>query len=53
MSAASRKEEGIAALDRRLSDKRVEHEYFYAVHDADSAKLGRYLEPAHQLGREY
>jgi NAD(P)H dehydrogenase (quinone) len=33
--------------------RRVEREYFYAVHDADSAKLGRYLERAHQLGREF
>ena len=33
--------------------KRVEHEYFYAVHDADSAKLSRYLERAYQLGREF
>lgn len=32
---------------------RVEHEYFYAVHDADSAKLSRYLERAYQLGREF
>jgi NAD(P)H dehydrogenase (quinone) len=31
----------------------VEHEYFYAVHDADSAKLTRYLERAYQLGREF
>jgi NAD(P)H dehydrogenase (quinone) len=33
--------------------KRVEHEYFYAVHDVDSAKLSRYLERAYQLGREF
>lgn len=33
--------------------KHVEHEYFYAVHDADSAKLSRYLERAYQLGREF
>lgn len=33
--------------------KRVEREYFYAVHDADSAKLSRYLERAYQLGREF
>ena len=33
--------------------KHVEREYFYAVHDADSAKLRRYLERAYQLGREF
>ena len=33
--------------------KRVEHEYFYAVHDADSAKLSRYLERAYQLGCQF
>jgi NAD(P)H dehydrogenase (quinone) len=33
--------------------KRVEHEYFYAVHDADVAKLTRYLERAYQLGRQF
>jgi len=33
--------------------KRVEHEYFYAVHDADVAKLSRYLERAYQLGRQF
>ena len=33
--------------------KHVEREYFYAVHDADSAKLSRYLERAYQLGREF
>jgi NAD(P)H dehydrogenase (quinone) len=33
--------------------RRVEREYFYAVHDADSAKLSRYLERAYQLGREF
>jgi NAD(P)H dehydrogenase (quinone) len=33
--------------------KCVEHEYFYAVHDGDSAKLSRYLERAYQLGREF
>jgi NAD(P)H dehydrogenase (quinone) len=33
--------------------KRVEREYFYAVHDADAAKLGRYLQRAYQLGREF
>jgi NAD(P)H dehydrogenase (quinone) len=31
----------------------VEREYFYAVHDTDSAKLRRYLERAYQLGREF
>jgi NAD(P)H dehydrogenase (quinone) len=33
--------------------KRVDHEYLYAVHDADSAKLSRYLARAYQLGREF
>ena len=33
--------------------KRVEHEYFYAVHDADSAKVTGYLERAYQLGRQF
>jgi hypothetical protein len=33
--------------------KRVEHEYFYAVHDADAAKLRGYLDRAYQLGREF
>jgi NAD(P)H dehydrogenase (quinone) len=33
--------------------KRVEHEYLYAVHDADAAKLARYLERAYQLGQEF
>jgi NAD(P)H dehydrogenase (quinone) len=33
--------------------KRVEREYFYAVHDADSAKLSRYLDRAYQLGRDF
>ena len=33
--------------------KRVEHEYFYAVHDADSAKVTRYLDRAYQLGRQF
>jgi NAD(P)H dehydrogenase (quinone) len=33
--------------------KRVEREYFYAVHDADSAKLSRYLDRAYQLGCEF
>ena len=33
--------------------KQVEREYFYAVHDADAAKLSRYLERAYQLGREF
>jgi NAD(P)H dehydrogenase (quinone) len=33
--------------------KHVEREYFYAVHDADRDKLYRYLERAHQLGRDF
>jgi NAD(P)H dehydrogenase (quinone) len=33
--------------------KRVEHEYFYAVHDADAVKLRGYLDRAYQLGREF
>ena len=33
--------------------KRVEHEYFYAVHGADSTRLAEYLNRAHQLGREF
>jgi putative NADPH-quinone reductase len=33
--------------------KRVGHEYLYAVHDADSAKVSRYLERAYQLGCEF
>jgi NAD(P)H dehydrogenase (quinone) len=33
--------------------KLVEREYFYAVHDANSAKLRGYLERAYQLGREF
>jgi NAD(P)H dehydrogenase (quinone) len=33
--------------------KHVQHEYFYAVHDADSAKLSGYLERAYQLGRKF
>jgi NAD(P)H dehydrogenase (quinone) len=33
--------------------KRVDRKYFYAVHDADAAKLSRYLERAYQLGREF
>jgi NAD(P)H dehydrogenase (quinone) len=33
--------------------KRVEHEYFYAVHGADSARLRGYLDRAYQLGREF
>lgn len=33
--------------------KRVDHEYFYAVHGADAAKLGGYLERAYTLGREF
>jgi NAD(P)H dehydrogenase (quinone) len=31
----------------------VQHEYFYAVHGADEAKLAAYLERAHALGREF
>jgi NAD(P)H dehydrogenase (quinone) len=33
--------------------KRVEHEYFYAVHGADSVRLDGYLERAYALGREF
>jgi NAD(P)H dehydrogenase (quinone) len=33
--------------------KRVEHEYFYAVHGADHATRRRYLERAYSLGREF
>ena len=33
--------------------KRVEREYFYAVHDGDAAKLRGYLDRAHQLGRDF
>ncbi len=33
--------------------KRVEHEYFYAVHGADDAKRLAYLNRAYQLGREF
>jgi NAD(P)H dehydrogenase (quinone) len=33
--------------------KRVEHEYFYAVHGADSVRLSSYLERAYTLGREF
>lgn len=33
--------------------KRVEREFFYAVHDGDAAKLRRYLERAYALGREF
>jgi NAD(P)H dehydrogenase (quinone) len=33
--------------------KRVEHEYFYAVHGADDATRRRYLERAYTLGREF
>lgn len=31
----------------------VQHEYFHAVHDGDATKLGRYLERAYRLGREF
>jgi NAD(P)H dehydrogenase (quinone) len=33
--------------------KRVEHEYFYAVHAGDDARLRGYLDRAQQLGREF
>ena len=33
--------------------KRVEREFFYAVHDGDTAKLRRYLDRAYALGREF
>jgi NAD(P)H dehydrogenase (quinone) len=33
--------------------KRVEHEYFYAVHGADDATRRGYLERAYRLGREF
>ena len=33
--------------------KTVEHEYFYAVHGADAATRGGYLERAYALGRGY
>jgi NAD(P)H dehydrogenase (quinone) len=33
--------------------KRVEHEYFYAVHGADDATRRGYLERAYSLGREF
>ena len=33
--------------------KRVEREFFYAVHDGDTAKLQRYLDKAYALGREF
>lgn len=33
--------------------KRVEHEYFYAVHGAESAQWAGYLERAYTLGREF
>lgn len=33
--------------------KRVQHEYFYAVHGADDAKRRDYLERAYKLGREF
>jgi len=32
--------------------KRVEHEYFYAVHGADDARRA-YLDSAYALGREF
>ena len=33
--------------------KRVEHEYFYAVHGADEATRQTYLDRAYRLGREF
>jgi putative NADPH-quinone reductase len=33
--------------------KRVEHEYFYAVHGADDATRRGYLDRARTLGREF
>jgi NAD(P)H dehydrogenase (quinone) len=33
--------------------KRVEHEYFHAVHGADDAKRLRYLERAYRLGHDF
>jgi len=33
--------------------KRVEHEYFYAVHGADDATRRGYLERAYSLGRKF
>jgi NAD(P)H dehydrogenase (quinone) len=33
--------------------KRVEHEYFYAIHGADDATRRGYLDRAHTLGREF
>jgi NAD(P)H dehydrogenase (quinone) len=33
--------------------KRVEHEYFHAVHGADDATRSAYLERAYRLGREF
>ena len=33
--------------------RRVEREFFYAVHDGDHAKLKRYLDRAYTLGREF
>lgn len=33
--------------------KRVEHQFFYAVHGADDDTRRRYLERAHALGREF
>jgi NAD(P)H dehydrogenase (quinone) len=33
--------------------KRVEHEYFHAVHGADDARRRAYLDRAYQLGREF
>ena len=33
--------------------KRVEHEYFYAVHGADDATRRGYLDTAYALGRQF
>jgi hypothetical protein len=33
--------------------KNVEHIYFHAVHDGNTAKLQGYLERAYQLGEEF
>jgi NAD(P)H dehydrogenase (quinone) len=33
--------------------KRVDHEYFYAVHGADDVKRAAYLDRAYRLGREF
>jgi hypothetical protein len=38
---------------RYLAVKRVEHEYFYAVHGAGDATRRGYLDSAYALGREF